>query len=53
MIYLAAGVLGGVALALVDAAGGGLAAELLALVVTWSAATVARFLLVRSWAVAR
>jgi glycosyltransferase involved in cell wall biosynthesis/putative flippase GtrA len=53
VIYVAAGVLGGIALAFVDAVGGGLAAELLALLVTWSAATVARFLLVRSWAVAR
>ena len=50
-IYLGAGALGSVALAVVVVAGGGAAAELIALLVTWSAATIARYLLVRSWAV--
>ena len=38
------------ALLLVQLLGGGLTAELLALAVTWPTATVARLLLVRSWA---
>jgi len=37
------------ALGLVDAAGGGLAFELAALAVTWTAATVARLALIRTW----
>jgi putative flippase GtrA len=48
-VWLGALAVTSAALGLVDAIGGGLTLELVALAVTWTAATIARLALIRTW----